>query len=396
MWKFLLLLMLVVVSCSVKQDDENVIDIAEAMGNLSEKHFVQDFFSGISYVPLETDELSIIGKYPECIVTDNAILVASSYQNLKIFDRVEGKYIRDIGHVGTDPEGYAKDSWGKVNFWVDIAQESIYLLGWDNDFLVYRMNGSYKDRIQFGAECVLSQNYYIMDSGRIWGHNKLKLSSEMPSVFYVDKSTKSLVSIATWNQNLLPMDDVLSVSCLLGSSVAYGGDLSIAEFAGERKYYTAINSPSLWKFSDMIRLKQAFNDTIYNVSENGLTPHLILELGKWHWSERQQLDVEGCDKKIAIDYVLENGKYIYFHFHRGLYLEESQSYCGFYHKEKKVLVCQKGDSLLDKENGQRIQIRGVSSDGCFFALLQSNELNDENRRRLGVEEEDNPVVAVLY
>ena len=168
------------------------------------------------------------------------------------------------------------------------------------------------------------------------------------------------------------------------------------EFVGDRKYYTAINSPSLWKSKDAIRVKQAFNDTIYTISEQGLTPYLVFELGEWHWSEQQQLDVEGCDKKIAIDYILENAEYIYFHFHTSLYLEESQSYCGFYNKEKKTVVCQKGDSLFDKMNNQHIQIRGVTSDGHFFALLQPDELSDDNQRRMGVEEEGNPIMVMLY
>lgn len=50
----------------------------------------------------------------------------------------------------------------------------------------------------------------------------------------------------------------------------------MAEFVGDRKYYTAINSPSLWKSKDAIRVKQAFNDTIYTISEQGLTPYLVL------------------------------------------------------------------------------------------------------------------------
>ena len=235
-----------------------------------------------------------------------------------------------------------------------------------------------------------------MDADRIWGHNKMKLSPETPSVFYMDRNTMSLTGIATWNSALLPMDEVLSVSNLLGGNVAYGGDLAMAEFVGDRKYYTAINSPSLWKSKDAIRVKQAFNDTIYTISEQGLTPYLVFELGEWHWSEQQQLDVEGCDKKIAIDYILQNAEYIYFHFHTSLYLEESQSYCGFYHKEKKTVVCQKGDSLFDKMNNQHIQIRGVTSDGHFFALLQPDELSDDNQRRMGVEEEGNPIMVMLY
>ena len=395
---YFLLLMLVVTSCSEKQIDGNVINVAEAMSRLSEGQSVQNLFSSISYIPLETNEQAIIGKYPECIIMDSAILVSSVHQNLKLFDRTNGKYIRDIGHVGTDPEGYAKDSWGKVSFWADAVRRTVYLLGWNNDFLLYGFDGKYKDRIrlQDTVNCILSQNYYLMDADRIWGHNKMKLSPETPSVFYMDRNTMSLTGIATWNSALLPMDEVLSVSNLLGGNVAYGGDLAMAEFVGDRKYYTAINSPSLWKSKDAIRVKQAFNDTIYTISEQGLTPYLVFELGEWHWSEQQQLDVEGCDKKIAIDYILENAEYIYFHFHTSLYLEESQSYCGFYHKEKKTVVCQKGDSLFDKMNNQHIQIRGVTSDGHFFALLQPDELSDDNQRRMGVEEEGNPIMVMLY
>ena len=113
MWKYLLLSTLVVIACTTKQVDENVINVAEAMNNLSEEQSVQDLFSGVSYIPLETNEQAVIGKYPECTVTDSVILVSSVHQNLKLFDRIKGRYIRDIGHVGTDPEGYAKDAWGK-------------------------------------------------------------------------------------------------------------------------------------------------------------------------------------------------------------------------------------------------------------------------------------------
>lgn len=398
MWKFFLLLMLIITSCTVKQDDKNIINIAKAMSCSSQEQSVQDLFSGISYIPLETNELSIIGKYPECIVLDSVILVSSVHQSLKLFDRNKGRYIRDIGHVGTDPTGYAKDSWGRVSFWVDAVRKTIYLLGWDNDFLLYGFDGNYKDRIQLQDEtnCILSQNYYLIDSDRILGHNKLKLTPEMPSVFYIDRNTMVMTEIATWNSALLPMEEVLSVSNLLGSYVDYGGDLAIAEFVGDRKYYTAINSPSLWKSTDEIRLKQAFNDTIYAISEKGLTPYLTFELGEWHWNEQQQFDIEGCDKKIAIDYILENVEYIYFHFHIGLYLEKGQSYCGFYNKEKKTVKCQKGDKLFDKVNNQYIQIRGTSSDGCFFALLQPDELSNDSQQRMGVEEESNPIIAILY
>ena len=113
MWKFFLLLMLVVTSCSEKQIDGNVINVAEAMSRLSEGQSVQNLFSSISYIPLETNEQAIIGKYPECIIMDSAILVSSVHQNLKLFDRTNGKYIRDIvSYIDYDIENYSDEYGG--------------------------------------------------------------------------------------------------------------------------------------------------------------------------------------------------------------------------------------------------------------------------------------------
>lgn len=44
MWKYLLLLMLVITSCSEKQIDDNVINVAGAMSRLSEGQSVQICF----------------------------------------------------------------------------------------------------------------------------------------------------------------------------------------------------------------------------------------------------------------------------------------------------------------------------------------------------------------
>ncbi|WP_321331666.1 6-bladed beta-propeller [uncultured Bacteroides sp.] len=387
----------IMISCSGSRD-KDTINVAEGMNKLVEELFVQNVFSDIEYIPLETNNLSLVGQCPEIAVLDSVILISSANQNLKLFDRITGRYIRDIGHVGTDPEGYAKDSWGKINYWIDNVRKIVYFLGWHNDFLLYGFDGNYKGKVQLpdGTCCNLSQNFFLIDSNKIWGHNKLKLSQEMPSVFCIDKSTMSLAKITTWNSALLPVDEVQSVSTILGGYVPYGGDLTMATIAGDRKSYVAVNSPSLWIIGDTIKVKQAFNDTIYTVSEKGLTPYKVFELGKWHWDEERQLEVSGCEKKIAVDYVLENVQYIYFHFHTGLYKDKnSLSYCGFYDKKTENVLVLKGDSLLDKEANQHIQIRGVSSDGSFIGLLQTDELSKKNLSRMGVKEDANPIVAIF-
>ena len=62
-------------------------------------------------------------------------------------------------------------------------------------------------------------------------------------------------------------------------------------------------------------------------------------------------------------------------------------------RKRKLLFAKR---VIDKMNNQHIQIRGVTSDGHFFALLQPDELSDDNQRRMGVEEEGNPIMVMLY
>ena len=216
---------------------------------------------------------------------------------------------------------------------------------WDGIMISYYMDLMGNIRIEF--DCKIQSIVfcpkidYLMDADRIWGHNKMKLSPETPSVFYMDRNTMSLTGIATWNSALLPMDEVCRFQICWGAMLLMEVTWQWREFVGEPEILYWQSIAFVWKSKDAIRVN-SFNDTIYTISEQGLTPYLVFELGEWHWNEQQQLDVEGCDKKIAIDYILENAEYIYFHFHTSLYLEESQSYCGFYHKEKKNCCLPKG------------------------------------------------------
>ena len=62
---------------------------------------------------------------------------------------------------------------------------------------------------------------------------------------------------------------------------------------------------------------------------------------------------------------------------------------------KKVVSVGQSDKILERSHNLTVQIRNVSADGCFVALLSSEKLNTEERDRLKVSEEDNPVVVIL-
>lgn len=390
------ILIFVLCSCGENIVVNMKINVGEKMGDF-ENISVQTISSNIEYIPLETSDSSLIGAMPNICVLNDAILVSSANQCLKLFDRPTGRFIRDIGHVGVDPEGYAKDSWGIVNYWVDYTHNLIYVLGWNNDLVIFDLLGNCKDRLQIydDTRYNLSQSYLFIDSGRIWGHNKLYISNLCSSLFFVEQNTKSINDIIGLSILPLPMDEIQSISNLLGNYVSYGGNLTMASFTDDRKFYTSIDSPSLWKNGDKICLKQAFNDTIYTLCDDRIYPYLIFELGDWKWNYKDRLEVPGCERKISIDYVLENEKYIYFHFHTGLYLNNRQSYCGLYQKESNRVTLMRGDRIFDVINNQDIQLRTITSDGCFVALLQPNELCDELKDKYNCKEDDNPIIVIL-
>lgn len=397
---FLLMLILCITGCNATYVKEN-IDIAKAMENVSDTPLaVNDYFSQIEYIPLKTNDSSIIGIAPHIVVAKNIIVVSSLNQPLKLFDRKTGAFIANVGSIGQGPQEYAKGGFNEVNFWVDADTQNIYVQGWKNDFLVYDCTGKYINHIKVTNEEAynLFSSYFLMDNNKIWGHTKLHTEKDIPSVFCLDTNGNCIKELVTWDFDIFSLsDENLSISTNLGAYAGYGGHLTIIRGGDDMANFVTVNSPSLWKFGEEIRLKQAFNDTIYNVTENGIEPHEVIGLGKWHWAEEDAFSTAGCNDKISIDYILECNDYLYFHLRTGLYnMKDSKVFCGFYNKKSKQTSLMAGDIVKDMKNSQELSIRGNTPDGGLCGLIQPDKLSNEILERLNINEEDNPVVVILH
>ena len=376
------------------------IDMANAMETVQENPLsVSNYFSKVEYIPLETTDSSLVGLAPHVVIAKDIMVVSSLNQPLKIFDRHTGAYIANVGSIGQGPKEYAKGGFNEVNFWVDGDKELIYVQGWKNDFMVYDKTGKFVERIEVENENLynLYNCYFLMDGNKIWGHTKLHADAEVPSVFCMDKDGKDAKNLKTWTTDLFSLaDENLSISTRLGAYVSYGGHLTTIWSNDDKACFSVVGSPSLWKHDGHIRLKQAFNDTIYNVTENGLEPHEVIGLGKWQWKEADAFQTNGCNDKISIDYILESNEYLYFHLRTGLYdTKNTQAFSGFFHKQTKQLSLMKGDTMMDEANNQKLSIRGTTPDNGFYALITTDKLSEENISRLKLDEEANPVVVIV-
>ncbi len=125
-------------------------------------------FSTIQYIPLESNEGTLIGNLPEIQVTANYILVCSSQGQTLLFDRHTGRFITQVGHKGNDPESYS-DHYGLA----DEEGGNIIFTGSLRDKLVfYDFNGKFtgSSAMPKATDAKLPSSFFPLDKEHFIGY----------------------------------------------------------------------------------------------------------------------------------------------------------------------------------------------------------------------------------
>ena len=102
---------------------------------------LSDFGNTVRYVPLETNEVCLIGNNPHIALLEDKIVIATKDQCF-LFHKQTGKYICSIGHIGDDPSGYSS-----TNYWIDDAG-LFYFFRAPDQLLKYNQKGEMTGKIQ--------------------------------------------------------------------------------------------------------------------------------------------------------------------------------------------------------------------------------------------------------
>ena len=122
-WNFTLLLSLsfsllfVTYSCSNnKVSSESDIAVIDFVSGLNNPRIVDlsEIATDIEYIPLETTEESLIGRYPTVSIGNNRIYVVSGRKEVKIFD-IKGNYLFTFNRTGRGPQEYLMAQWFKFD-----------------------------------------------------------------------------------------------------------------------------------------------------------------------------------------------------------------------------------------------------------------------------------------
>lgn len=104
-------LLLFLLSCSSNENkQENIlyeVKILDALNKNTEVN-LSDFAEGrIEYVLLDSPKEHLLAQNLHFYLNGNEIITFAK-QQIYVFDRITGKFLREIGHYGKDPGGYKK------------------------------------------------------------------------------------------------------------------------------------------------------------------------------------------------------------------------------------------------------------------------------------------------
>ena len=243
-----------------------VIDIEKAMDNLSnQKMNFSEFVEDIVYIPLETNNQSLIGgkAVPVLNVSENLIFYGDM-----MFSR-DGHFIRKLGKIGQGPEEYvmaldiAVDEERQEFYVYNNAGRNIYIYDFDNKFkkkLPAYNRGSYISSIGKGKILLFRDAYKYFDD------------------YYEYK----VIDVET-------------------------GDILYTRDSGVKEDCYILNTRNLlWRYDNENFYYEGSTDSIFRLNDDGEidSPRYIINRGKYKNAENENF--------MRINKIVESGQYLLF------------------------------------------------------------------------------------
>jgi len=275
------------VSCNNKKNTHsfsfplNVIPVEKTVGNYNILN-LSEYVTDIKYIPLETNDASLISRIHQIIYENEKILILDFTEGPKkcyLFDN-NGKFCQKIGQRGQGPDDYLY-----INN-VSMYDNFIYLMDVRKIF-IYDTNGSLIEK------------------------NNLR-TNEIPEEYFLG----NLFSIMPLKKDTFIMDVVSTGSYPI--AILFEIYQSNAKAINEYPGYVKLNKVSqrastdelgkMYRFKDEVRTYKIINDTIFTIGQSlEMKEAFIFELGKY----RPTLSfIEGKEGNRGFDLINARNKYI--------------------------------------------------------------------------------------
>jgi hypothetical protein len=355
-----------------------VLDLETAI-NHPNKIVLSDFIENLTYIVLETNQDCLIDANPKIIVTKDYIVINTQKQCL-LFDRKGGYFIREIGRYGRGPGEYRN-----TNGFFDETSLLIYFTGWGGNLIKYSLDGKsvgslpipgYKDDLQNPSMpdkvTYLKENLFVC--------NFFNINGIEPKSIMIFNNKSEIIRIFSRNNNLKKMNPTIST--------------------GKTAFH---------HFNNSVFFQEYFNDTVFKITSERITPYFILNKGKYRPPyESYWWPIEKLRQAMLMNQPVyfENSRFISFEYFIGF----DTHYFGLYDKMSKSLKIKEYSSGLinDIDHFMDLRLSSINEDGELSCLIQSQdlirwfEINKDKSKSLkselqtlkNVQPDDNPIVVI--
>jgi len=328
----------------VKNDKVFTIPIKEAIdenkNDLTLSCFVED---DIEYIQLETNVYCPISKNLRLFLNDS-VIIAIAQKQVFLFERNTGKFIREIGHVGKDPQGYSETIYSKP---YSELKNTILTKGWlPNSFIEYDLSGKFiSKKLLFTKEAVTSISNYKdgTDIGYVWNFD--------------GKKKKKLIVFNSEGKEIFSFPQ--------NSSFEYDMNKHGIEVLHWEGWF--------YSFNNQTNFYELFTDTIYSITPKRLKPRYVLSYGKYqvpYELRNTKKYYSNLSEYFFIRSLYESSRYLIFTF-----ICNKNYYTGIYDKSAALTkVSQVVENDIDKLIP--VKLSSVNNDGEIIGFQHIYEIEE--------------------
>ena len=371
--KYLLFLFFLTFSCSSPNDNlHEIINLKQAFENMKPVG-INDIANNFEYIRLETKDVCLTGEKLK-VYSNDQYLIAIDRKRILLFNRKDGKFIREIGHMGNGPGEYSR-TYSVMPF---NEEKNIVYAGRNKKRYGYSLDGQLKDTLTI-PELVseignIDEGIFAAFLPNYQGNEKNKI------IIFNDKD--SLIKIFP-NYLSAPKTDAVFVW-----------------------------NPGSWfyRLNKQLYFYELFNDTLFHVSTNSLTPRFIFNMGQYSppYEMKTSLKFE-VDKYFFIKGIYESSKYLLcaFGFNQRIYT-------ALYDKDQKNTfvndyTSESGNGFINNTNDfVPLELSSINEKGELTCTIDPykiiqwfknnpekiNQLPQNIKDLINIRETDNPVILI--
>ena len=250
-------------------------------------------FKEIKIVPLETHKDALLNtKSVTYYLTDKYIIAVNFLQGAYLFNRETGKFVREISSFGQGPDEYTGYIYNRYGF----DEKNNILFASDGAYVGKSWKGMHIETNKVGI--IIKKPMPENDTETFSACAPWLIKDNTYISFCNNRTGKDKIRLVVFNKN----------GTILKKYPNY------LEYKKEMSTYPA-NNGIFYYYNNLTYFKEwNYNDTVFCVDENKMTPHILFKSGDKQASYYHQDNATYNKGKYLINFVNESNSFVLFNF----------------------------------------------------------------------------------